>query len=255
MTVAAGHTHTATIDLNAQRRVDAAGAGAAVAQQDCVVVWEFATASYDIAVSVQYGGSEVRPHARWPSHRGAVSDAFAVPPRPAGSGDGAEAVAEPGSARRHDFVTLKFDNTYSRLRPKQLRYRVAVVSRSEAIAATGRAEEDARRAGFTVTKQALSPLSHVHMLLREDSASSCTSETNLSETSSFESSRRDSLASLDAARPSSYEAQGAAYDAPPTLSLPNGLHRVSECSSHRSGSSGSPRMSSQSSSEVSTFSP
>ena len=100
------------------------------------------------------------------------------------------------------------------------------------------------------------------MLLREDSASSCTSETNLSETSHVHmllredsASRHNSLASLDAARPSSYEAQGAAYDAPPTLSLPNGLHRVSECSSHRSGSSGSPRMSSQSSSEVSTFSP
>ena len=219
MTVAAGHTHTAVVNLNALRSGGAGGgAGGSAAERDCVVVWEFTTASFDIAVSVHYGGNEVRPHARWPSHRNGVRDAFVVPPRAAGSGDGAETTAEPGGAKCQNLVTLKFDNTYSRLRPKLLRYRVAVVSRSEAVAVVGRAMADARLTGASVAKPS-SPLSHVHMLLREDSGSSYPSESSSSSSSASVSTVDSSASSYEPHSADDLDKACAMYP-DPKLSLP-----------------------------------
>ena len=161
VTVPAGlaHVATTTVDLAVLSENKRASVS------DSVVVWEFATSAFDIALSVHFNGVEVRPYARYPSHRGVVRDAFIVPHETLAASAREDGTPAP-------VVTFRFDNSYSRLRPKMLRYRIAVVKRSCAAAVAA-----GERALPLLTKMSAT-------LLREDSASSASSSSMSTSTAS-----------------------------------------------------------------------
>jgi hypothetical protein len=161
VTVPAGlaHVATTTVDLAVLSENKRASVS------DSVVVWEFATSAFDIALSVHFNGVEVRPYARYPSHLGVVRDAFIVPHETLAASAREDGTPAP-------VVTFRFDNSYSRLRPKMLRYRIAVVKRSCA-------------AAVAAGERALPLLTKMYAtLLREDSASSASSSSTSTSTAS-----------------------------------------------------------------------
>ena len=90
-------------------------------QQGEICVWSFTTAKFDIGFSVQLDGLDKLAFTRYDSHREPVT--------------GTLLVESPG------VVLLKFDNSYSKWRGKQLTYMARVVSLSEYTAAKERVLE------------------------------------------------------------------------------------------------------------------
>ena len=94
-----------------------------VRRADHVAIWEFSTKANDIAFVVSFEGEEVVGHTRYRSNEELVQGSF--------------------TADRPGTVTLTWDNSYSRMTRKVLKYRALVVD-PDAAAAGAAAEEAAK---------------------------------------------------------------------------------------------------------------
>ena len=98
---------------------------------ESVVVWRFGTQKRDIGFSVSYNGTEVIKYQRLESQIKPITGLFEVP------SSGIDADGRPCDTHA---VTLKFDNSYSKLRSKGLLYSTRVVTSAEYTEAVAKAD-------------------------------------------------------------------------------------------------------------------
>ena len=110
--------HTVKAKQNFQRQIE-------VSESGSYVVWEFTTVKLDIAFSATFEGEEVVRYRRYSSMTDPVKGSYTVD--------------APG------ILTLSWDNSYSKMRNKKLKYRTAVVDQTTALAACREATDQARR--------------------------------------------------------------------------------------------------------------